>query len=128
MPQSKVLRSKGHIASSIEHTAAKLPATMATNQPANELPVALGNVPPVAVQSRHQVTMANKGVPFPIPTPSHRASSDHSPLGGGVASSEYPPCHHHSGSADATLLDVTDQMSRALAQFDELLGVAQTSL
>ena len=36
--------------------------------------------------------------------------------------------HAHSDSVEASLQEVTDQMSRALAQFDDLLGVVQTSL
>ena len=39
-----------------------------------------------------------------------------------------PASHTHSDSVEASLQEVTDQMSRALAQFDDLLGVVQTSL
>lgn len=39
-----------------------------------------------------------------------------------------PPSHTHTDSMEACLQEVTDQMSQALAQFDDLLGVAQTSL
>ena len=39
-----------------------------------------------------------------------------------------PSIHSINDSLDDSLQEVTDQMSRALAQFDDLLGVVQTSL
>lgn len=92
---------------------------MATNQPRRQDNVLAVRQEPVI--GRRQGT----------PLSSHSMSSCSPPSSPDPLTAEAtppPPSHHHSNSADATLQEVTDQMSRALAQFDDLLGVAQTTL
>ena len=146
MPLSRALRTRGYVQPVSMETktgqdAAGPPVTMTTNLPANQtngLPVATSHTPTthhnqspvqgrggcsIPVTSLSPPTLAY--VPPPSIPPPSAASHHHS-----VDATCTPPpsaaSHHH--SVDATLQDVTDQMSRALAQFDDLLGVAQTSL
>ena len=81
--------------------------------------------PPPSAASHHHSVDATP----PPSAASHHHSVDATPPHHHSVDATPPPSaasHHH--SVDATLQDVTDQMSRALAQFDDLLGVAQTSL
>lgn len=123
MPQSHAMRTR-RITHPVANgnIAVERPVTMVTNESIKQASVQGQSV----ASKQDPVTGRRHGTPFSSHSSSCSPPSSPDPITD--ETTPPPPSHHHNNSADATLQEVTDQMSRALAQFDDLLGVAQTTL